>query len=527
MRLALVVLILVSTLAPAAAHAADPVPASSAPDSRAIGGKQIYTQGRSPRETPILATIAGGVEIPAHFHPCASCHGSDGRGGAEGGLVIPKIWWSHLQAPHGVPTHLGGLRPPYTPATIGRAIRWGLDSAGTPLDELMPRYDMSDADLGDLLAYLEVIEREQDPGVTTDSIRIGSVLPLSGANGRSGAALAALLQRRFAAANATAGINGRRIEYVARDAGTTTASALAATRALLDEPGGVFCMVANAGPGAAPRVLALLTERGVPVIGPLGFDLSAPNTGTVFYLLPSLDDQARAGALFLARHLEQTSQPVAVVHGPGTDAAGMADALTHAAEREGLRVLTSSIVGHAEVPGLVASLRRDRPAWLVLFMSAVDGQTVLDAAAAADWTPPVLASFVLLGDELESSGRIVLLAPPLLSPRDIAEPHHALPPDTPGADSMRGGDPPAPHPGKLQLAGLAAGQLLVSTIEAVGRDLHRERLLEHLRAVHDFETGVMPPITFGPNRRRGIRGALLLSKSPGSPAEQEWIDLGD
>jgi len=47
--------------------------------------------------------------------------------------------------------------PPYTDALIMRAITQGLDPAGEPLDWTMPRWQMSEADLTDLLAYLKTL----------------------------------------------------------------------------------------------------------------------------------------------------------------------------------------------------------------------------------------------------------------------------------------------------------------------------------------------------------------------------------
>ncbi len=45
----------------------------------------------------------------------------------------------------------------YTSATIGRAITKGLDEAGKPLDEAMPRWGMDSADLDATIAYLKVL----------------------------------------------------------------------------------------------------------------------------------------------------------------------------------------------------------------------------------------------------------------------------------------------------------------------------------------------------------------------------------
>jgi len=51
----------------------------------------------------------------------------------------------------------GKKETPYTDALIKRAITKGLDPNGESLDWTMPRWQMSDGDLNDLLAYLKTL----------------------------------------------------------------------------------------------------------------------------------------------------------------------------------------------------------------------------------------------------------------------------------------------------------------------------------------------------------------------------------
>ncbi len=54
--------------------------------------------------------------------------------------------------------HDGEEHPPYTDATIKQAITDGLNPAGDPLDHTMPRWQMSERDLDDLLEFLKTLE---------------------------------------------------------------------------------------------------------------------------------------------------------------------------------------------------------------------------------------------------------------------------------------------------------------------------------------------------------------------------------
>lgn len=56
----------------------------------------------------------------------------------------------------------------------------------------------------------------------------------------------------------------------------------------------------------------------------------------------------------------------------------------------------------------------------------------------------------------------------------------------------------------------------------------RARLVQHLEALRDFDTGVSPPVTFGINRRVGVQGAqgaALDVATGGLVAASEWIPL--
>jgi hypothetical protein len=68
------------------------------------------------------------------------------------------------------------MRPPYDEETLGRALRQGLDAAGRPLDPMMPRYDLSAADLAALTAYLRGLSESPSPGVTDTEIRFATVV---------------------------------------------------------------------------------------------------------------------------------------------------------------------------------------------------------------------------------------------------------------------------------------------------------------------------------------------------------------
>jgi len=143
-----------------------------------LRGRAIYRTGESSSGTPITAmTGAEDVEVPATVLPCASCHGRDGRGRAEGGVTPSNLQWDALAKPYEVATAGGRTHPPYTMPALKRAITMGTDPARNRLLPSMPRYRLTITDLDDLIAYLPLLGTDHDPGITDDTISVGVNAP--------------------------------------------------------------------------------------------------------------------------------------------------------------------------------------------------------------------------------------------------------------------------------------------------------------------------------------------------------------
>jgi hypothetical protein len=171
-------------------------------------GQQLYERGTSASGAAVSASIGPGAPVAGSVLPCANCHGLDGLGRAEGGIVPANVTWDALTKPYGFQRADGRTRPPYTDRLVKRAITMGLDPAGNALHKAMPRYTLTLTDASDLVAYLKVVGRLSDPGLTETSVRIGVILP----PGNDGTVMREALSRHFAQVNRQGGIYGRTIE---------------------------------------------------------------------------------------------------------------------------------------------------------------------------------------------------------------------------------------------------------------------------------------------------------------------------
>ena len=133
---------------------------TAGPQAFRSNGEGIYCTGLSSIGRRILFQ-GGPMWLSMHGGGCVSCHGLDGRGGTPvpmGSAIPPDISYYTLVNNHGGHGD-GGSHRPYTEELIKRAIVRGIDPEGNRLDPTMPRWDMSDRDLADLIAYLKTFGR--------------------------------------------------------------------------------------------------------------------------------------------------------------------------------------------------------------------------------------------------------------------------------------------------------------------------------------------------------------------------------
>ena len=81
-----------------------------------------------------------------------------------------------------------------------------------------------------------------------------------------------------------------------------------------------------------------------------------------------------------------------------------------------------------------------------------------------------------------------------------------------------------------QISALVAAKILVEGLKRTGKDLSREKFIRSLEKLYEFQTGLTPRITYGPNRRIGALGSHIvtidLEKKSFSPVGQ-WITVSN
>jgi len=483
---------------------------AAAPSAAQNSGKQIYLQGYSLNSGDITAVVGSeGVSLPASVVPCASCHGSDGLGRPEGGVQPPDIRWSELSKIYGHVHPDGRRHRAFSEVSLARLLRTGLDPENNQIDNSMPRYNMSKKDMDDLLAYLRFLEKDWDPGVNKDRIQIATLLPLQGSRAGLGGAMAQVMLAYFNEVNKAGGVFGRKLELLAIPYADTPQGTLNNLRSAFTNED-IFALVGAYTVGLDEPVLELLHDEGAPLVGP--FTLNPGDqfiNSSIFYMYPGFTDQARVlvqqalaadaeGGVRLAlvgpagdridqliAALQQQlpegetagSAPLRYRQGE-LDAAMLADSLQKAASNAVLFLGNQS-----ELETLLGALAERNLSPRIYLLSAFMPRPLFDAPAVFD--KRIFLAYPTLSSDISAAGRTeyMRLADLHSSPRDHLQ---------------------------AQVAGFAAAKLMVEGLRGAGRTLNRQKLEAAIEALYRYDTGLTPPLTYGPNRRIGARGAHIM-----------------
>lgn len=156
-------------------------------DGASLPGQRIYRDGVRLTGEPVRATVQKGVRLSGTDAACVKCHRRSGLGSSEGSNnirpIVGRLLFAQPETARPVETG-GGVaagarvaeRLAYTEARLARALRDGIDPAGHALDPLMPRYQLSDADIAQLHTYLGVLSAEPAPGVSDTTIHFATII---------------------------------------------------------------------------------------------------------------------------------------------------------------------------------------------------------------------------------------------------------------------------------------------------------------------------------------------------------------
>ena len=496
---------LLLVLAGAATHAGELTPEE-------VHGKQIYVSGTSPSGQDIAALLGvDGFALPASAMPCASCHGTDGRGRPEGGVIPSDITWGHLTQSYGHQHSYGRDHPAFSEETVALAISDGVDPADNTLDIAMPKYRMERADLEALVAYLKRVETDYDPGITPESLRLATLLPLSGRMAPLGNAMRSVMIAYVDDLNAAGGVNGRKLELDIIPFGQSPEQTFANLDEVL-EKAGTFALLSPYSMGIESELARYAEEAALPLIAP--YTLQPPTRSALdrytFYLFSGDEQQVRV-LVEAAADQYAGQDPGIVVTGADNDAVhSLTRAVTKQARQRGWQPPATFYYQPAgfDARDLAQQLREADTGTLFFFGASAELDALLVEFANDEAVPLIAVPASRITRSLFEApaifdGRILSAYP--RSPADVS---------ATGQDAyvaLRENHELSGEYASAQIAVLAASMTFGEAAMLAGKNLSRESLITALEGLHDYETGLSPPLTFSLNRRIGALGAHVVS----------------
>jgi ABC-type branched-subunit amino acid transport system substrate-binding protein len=472
-------------------------------------GRQIYLKGEDPRGEIKAILSSADLEVPGASFACANCHGQRGDGTKEGGLQPPPLDWETLTRQH-TSALTNRQRNPYDEQTLARAIKTGVDSGGASLHPGMPHYEMSAEQVGDLVSYLKKIGKDTNtvPGISNDNIKVGAALPLTGTLAPIGEDIKATLAASFAEINVQGGIYGRRFELVVEDSRGDSAQTLEATRRLIEQDG-VFALVGSFEPGDNAALNELIKRSEIPSLGPVTLSprLTLPPNPYIFYLLPTFKDQARVLVDFAQSKVESGQARFGVIYNDNDFNRDALNGLKSQAKIYSTEIVAEYVysAGKFSATAALSLLTGKKANQIFFFGNADDINAFAQEMDRAGLKATLLSSVVMLG-------RGAFTLPSNVAPQTFLSYPSALPKQDDFAEFINlmqrakvGLRSPA-----FQVVAYAAAKIFLESTKLSSRNLDRSSLISSIEQLRDFKTGVVPPVTFGPNRRVGSISSYVV-----------------
>lgn len=343
-------------------------------------------------------------------------------------------------------------------------------------------------------------------GVTATTIKIGTTLPLTGGAANSASGFKMGLEAAVAEANENGGIGGRKVELTILDDGFEAARSVTNIRRLGDEEK-VFAVVSPAGSANLPGSWPYVKQTSLPVFGPV---LPAnPGIKPVYLLGSSHEDQARIIVDFLAK---KGVKSVGVISQDNTLGKAILDGVKKQVQVQGIKVVATENTepNNTDVSSATLNLRKANPDAVIFGTDNTQTGLIMKQADQLGWHP------IFIGDSSTMNAGTTSAITPAGSAAKGA--YGTLISDLPQSDAeptvkwRKVMEKYAPNGANnaYALQAYASFQVFSKIVSSMGNPTW-DGFSEGAEALHAYETGLLPPVTFGPppGGRVGTVGARV------------------
>lgn len=358
-------------------------------------------------------------------------------------------------------------------------------------------------------------------GSSSDTIKLGAWLPLSGPGAAAGEPQRVGGDVYFKLLNDRGGINGRKVEWITKDNAYDTQQTVQAARELIGQDRVVAIVNANGTAQTEATFPFVLEQSKVPILNTYGGAenwYSPPRAG-LFGIQTLYEDQAAALAKWA---VEDGAKKVLVIHSDPAAFVNVAKQVAPVAEKEdsGVSVdLLSVKFQTTDYAPIVSQVRAQRPDAVITILTAPEAAAYLKEAKLQGFSAPAYgyapdaqtATLTLGGDAAEGYHAVSWFKLPTDNSPELKE----------YRDAMAKYAPDAPVDFST-LIGFAYAKAFAEIAKTVGGDITSESIVAAYEEAKDVETGIMPPLTFSDTQHLGATDLQRVTVKGG-----RWTAEGD
>ncbi|MGH7275422.1 MAG: ABC transporter substrate-binding protein [Candidatus Rokuibacteriota bacterium] len=359
-------------------------------------------------------------------------------------------------------------------------------------------------------------------GVSDTEIVIGSSNSFSGPLAFTGEQLTKLgVDLYFRVVNDAGGIHGRKVRTVYYDDGYRPQDAVANTKKLVEQDK-VFAIIAPQGSPPVVATLEYLEEQKVPLLFPYQSSPVTRGKKWVFQGMTVSDRSSRMMIDYLAG--QRKYKKFGALYQDDEYGKSYLAAFEKDLGRHGLKLLAAESVkrGVTDVSAQIAKLQAAKPEVTFLVLVPGPAAQALRERQKIGWTETLMVStgpltdeayLNLAGDAAEGVEGLSLWPDPMTS-------------ELPGVKLYREHMQkyfPRNAPNRYSIAGYFAGMLFTEAATRAGKNLTRESLIAALEGIKGWESGILPPLSIGPDHETQKQGFWVRTEKGRFKQLTDWL----
>jgi branched-chain amino acid transport system substrate-binding protein len=346
---------------------------------------------------------------------------------------------------------------------------------------------------------------ESATGVSATEIKLGATMPLSGSGAPTGLGVAAGAKAYYAMVNKAGGIKGRKINFKVLDDQYSPAAAQQQMRTLVQRDE-IFAVAGGEGTPNFLAVVPFLQREKVPAIAPYSPASELGTMKTPYVFMTSVDYITEFE--IMARYVIDTYKPkkISLVGVQGNVGDDAKKGIEQAIGSTGTNLLyIPEVPGTPDFTPIATQLRENSADWTFLILTDTDTGQLLQAMHRIGYKPRA-AAWAGMDD------------------KDYIEPFGDVSQGMIVAQETASLDSPDPlvkqfaeqftketghAPSTFEELGWVQAEITAKALQDA-KALTRSCLMAALEGMNNFQTGILPPITFGPDRRQGVNAIGLV-----------------